>query len=283
MTATQRLGVIGYPLGHSISPAIHQAALDHLGIVASYDAWETHPDDLPGLIGRMRQAECLGASVTIPHKESVAGLMDGLSPEASAIGAVNCIVSSGGRLIGHNTDCSGFITALDRCASFSAKGTSVLLIGSGGAARAIGHSLLREGVASLTITNRTPSRGEALAADLSGVAAFVPLDPADLETSAARADLIVNSTSVGMSSGGHPDGCPIPPELIPSTSLVSDIVYSPSETPLLRAASQRGARTLGGLPMLIFQGAAAFELWTGRAAPVDVMLEAGRRALAEGS
>ena len=277
---THRLGVIGYPLSHSISPPVHQAALDHLGIDARFEVWETLPSDLPALIDRMRTPEFMGASVTIPHKETVAALMDELSPGAAAIGAVNCIVRASGRMVGHNTDCDGFITALGRCSGFSAKGRSILLIGAGGAAKAIGHALLGEGAASLTIANRTRARAETLAADLNGGAVAVSLDPSDLAGPAAGADLIVNSTSVGMSSGERAGDCPLEPDLIPAGSLVNDIVYSPPETPLMRVARERGARVLGGLPMLIFQGAAAFELWTGRDAPVEVMLAAGERALA---
>ena len=273
------LGVIGYPLSHSISPPVHQAALDHLGIDARFEVWETLPSDLPALIERMRTPGFMGASVTIPHKETVAALMDELSPVAAAIGAVNCIAYAGGRMVGHNTDAGGFITALSRCAGFGAKGRSVLLIGAGGAAKAIGHALLGEGAASLTIANRTRARAEALAADLSGGAVAASLERSDLAGPAAGADLIVNSTSVGMSSGERAGDCPIEPELIPAGALVSDIVYSPPETPLMRAARARGARVLGGLPMLIYQGAAAFELWTGRDAPVDVMMAAGERAL----
>ena len=276
---TRRLGVIGYPLSHSISPPVHQAALDHLGIDARFEVWETLPSDLPALIDRMRTPGFMGASVTIPHKETVAALMDGLSPVAAAIGAVNCIAYAGGRMVGHNTDCDGFITALGRCAGFSPAGRSVLLIGAGGAAKAIGHALLGEGAASLTIANRTRARAEALAADLSGDVVAVSLDPSDLAGPAGGADLIVNSTSVGMSSGERAGDCPIAPGLIPAASVVNDIVYSPPETPLMRAGRARGARVLGGLPMLIYQGAAAFELWTGREPPVEVMLAAGERAL----
>ena len=277
---THRLGVIGYPLSHSISPPVHQAALDHLGIDARFEVWETLPSDLPAHIDRMRGPEIMGASVTIPHKETVAALMDELSPGAAAIGAVNCIVNDSGRMVGHNTDCDGFITALGRCSGFSAKGRSILLIGAGGAAKAIGHALLGEGAVSLTIANRTRARAEALAADLAGSAVAVSLDPSDLAGPAAGADLIVNSTSVGMSSGERAGDCPIEPDLITAGSLVNDIVYNPPETPLMRAAHERGARVLGGLPMLIFQGAAAFELWTGQDAPVEVMLKAGEHALA---
>ena len=276
---TRRLGVIGYPLSHSISPPVHQAALDHLGIDARYEVWETPPSDLSGLLDRMRNPEFMGASVTIPHKETVALMMDELSPAAAAIGAVNCIAGAGGRLVGHNTDGGGFIAALQECAGFTATGRSVLLIGAGGAAKAIGHALINEGVSSLTIANRTRAKAESLAANLPSMAVAASLDPSELAAAAAGADLIVNSTSVGMSSGEGAGESPIAPDLIPAGALVNDIVYSPPETPLMRAGRARGACVLGGLPMLIFQGAAAFELWTGQEPPVEVMLAAGERAL----
>ncbi len=273
--------MIGHPLSHSISPAVHQAALDHLGIDARYEVWDTLPSDLPALVDRMRSGGHLGASVTIPYKETIAPLMDSLSPGAEGAGAVNCVAVDGVRTVGHNTDGAGFLAALRELGGLSPAGARVLLLGAGGAARAIGHALIAEGAASVTIANRSAARARALAAELGGPASAAALDRASLEGPAARADLIVNSTSVGMSSGDRPGESPIPPELIPATALVNDIVYSPPETPLMLEARRRGARTLGGLPMLIYQGAEAFELWTGRAAPVAVMMEAGRRALGQ--
>ena len=280
---TVRLGVIGHPLSHSISPAVHQAALDHLGIDGRFEVWDTLSSDLPGLIDRMRAGGHLGASVTIPYKERIAPLMDGLSDGAAAAGAVNCIAVEGGRAVGHNTDGAGFLDALGEQGGLSPGGARVLLIGAGGAARAIGHALISAGAASVTIANRSAPRARALAAALGERASATGLDPASLAAPAAGADLIVNSTSVGMSSGDRAGESPIPPDLIPASALVNDIVYSPPETPLMRHARLRGARTLGGLPMLIHQGARAFELWTGRPAPVGVMMEAGRRALGTGT
>ncbi len=276
---TSKLGVVGYPLSHSISPAMQQAALDALGIAARFEVWETAPDDLATIVERMRSGDCLGASVTIPHKEAIVALVDEVTPKAHVIGAVNCIVVNGDRLIGHNTDGDGFITALRERAGFDPAGKRALLIGAGGAAKALAHALVSVGISSLTIANRTRARAKVLASQLGSNVEVVSLDPKDLASPASQADLIVNSTPLGMSSGDSTSISPIPGALIPAESLVNDIVYNPPETPLLRDARSRGARVLGGLPMLIYQGIVAFELWTGREAPVDVMFAAGEEAL----
>jgi shikimate dehydrogenase len=264
---------------------MHQAALDALGIDARFEVWETPLSDLDGLINGMRSGDCLGASVTIPYKETVIALMDEVTPKAHAIGAVNCIAVKDGRLIGHNTDGDGFIAALRERANFDVAGKRALLIGAGGAAKALAHALIDEGAASLIIANRTRARAEELVAGLrreKGIDAVpLSLDPEDIAAPAAAADLIVNSTSIGMSSGPNTGDSPLPATLIPSEALVNDIVYSPPNTPLLRDARARGARVLGGLPMLIYQGAVAFTLWTGREAPVDVMFKASEEALSE--
>ena len=281
---TSKLGVIGHPISHSISPAFQQAALDAAGVDARFEAWETPPERLAARIQSMRTGDILGASVTIPHKEAAVALMDDVTGAAEAVGAVNCVVVSNGRLIGHNTDGLGFIAALRECAGFSPAGKRVLLIGAGGAARALAHALVDVdgGLATLTIANRTLCRAEALIHEIGGAATQVTaigLGEDELAGPTASADLIVNSTSLGMTTGDGSMCSPIPKDLIPASALVNDIVYSPPETPLLVAARERGASVLGGLPMLIYQGAAAFELWTGRPAPVEVMFRAGEAAL----
>jgi shikimate dehydrogenase len=258
---------------------MQQAALDDLGIDARFEAWEAVPSELATVVGAMRSGDCLGASVTIPHKQAVIALMDEVTPGAMEVGAVNCIVVRDGSLIGHNTDGSGFVAALRERANFDATEKRALLIGAGGAARALAHALIGRGVSSLTIANRTRARAEVLAAELGRDIVPISLDPEDLTGPAATADLIVNSTSLGMSSGDGAACSPLPGALIPSEALVNDIVYNPPLTPLLRAAQARGARILGGLPMLVYQGAAAFELWTGRDAPIDAMFAAAEGAL----
>ena len=267
-----RLGIIGSPVAHSLSPAIQGAALRAAGIDATYERWETPLDALPARVAALRESGCLGANVTIPHKQAVLPLLDEVSPLAAGIGAVNTIVNDGRRLSGHNTDGGGFVAALEE-AGLSPAGKRFLLVGAGGAARGIAFALRDAGAEAIAIANRTAARAEALAAAAGATA--VPLD-----ASPANYDCVVNCTSAGMHGSGAEDILPCDPAATDPSALIVDIVYAPEETPLLRAARDAGRSVLGGLPMLIHQGALAFELWTGRPAPLDAMREAARAALA---
>ena len=267
-----RLGIIGHPVAHSLSPAIQGAALRAAGVDATYERWDTPLDALAARIAALREPDCLGANVTIPHKQNVLALLDEVAPLAAKIGAVNTIVNDGGRLSGHNTDGGGFVAAL-REAGFEPAGKSFLLVGAGGAARGIAFALRRAGAAAIAISNRTAARAEALAEAVGG-------DAAPFEAPPAPYDCVVNCTSAGMHGSGAEDALPCDPTAAGPATLVVDIVYAPEETPLLRAARDAGLPVLGGLPMLIHQGALAFELWTGRPAPLDAMREAARAALA---
>ena len=276
------VGLIGYPLGHTISPAFQQAAFDHHSLPVKYHAWPTHPDLLEKKVHSLRGGEYLGANVTVPHKERVAGLVDRLDAAAAAIGAVNTVVRENGSLAGSNTDAYGFATSLRVTGGFDPRGKRAVILGAGGAARAAVFALAEEGVRSLVIANRTLERAESLAASVEGTVcevAAVPLGGAGLERAAADADLIVNSTSVGMQGGDAGSVSPLRAELIPASALVYDMVYNPAQTPLLEEAAEAGAACLGGLPMLVYQGAGAFERWTGLDAPVQVMFEAAEEAL----
>ena len=284
---TLRLGILGYPLGHSASPAFQQAALDHLGLDARYEAWEVEPERLAERVQELRGPDLLGFSVTVPHKEAVMPLLDAVEATARDIGAVNTVVCRDGRLVGANTDLAGFLAALREEGAYEPRGGSALVLGAGGAARAVAYALLSDGAAAVAIANRSPERARILAEELGArFPAKVQALPLDAEALApllgadASVDLLVNCTSVGMAHGPDPDASPVPAGLMPSTALVYDLVYNPQETPLLAAARRAGARTLGGLPMLVYQGAAAFRLWTGREAPIDVMLRAASAALA---
>ena len=280
---TAKLGIIGYPIGHSISPVFQQAALDHCGIDATYQAFEVTPDQVGQFIQDLRMPDVMGINVTVPHKEAVVPHLDEVDDWATSAGAVNTIVNRDGRLTGHNTDGSGFLRALREEHGFAPRGHRVLVLGAGGAARGVVLALVREQVAGLIIANRTVDRAQGLA-DLARTQGTdcraIPLDGADLATAAATAELIVNCTTIGMSHGPNEAGSPLSPEQIPPTALVNDLVYNPQQTPLLRAAEQAGAGRLGGIHMLVYQGAASFEMWTGRDAPVSVMLEAATRAMA---
>lgn len=275
-------GIFGYPIGHSISPAMHNAAFRHSGIDAVYSAWETRPDNLVAGVAALRGDNYLGANVTVPHKQAVMEYLDEIDDLAARIGAVNTIVNRDGRLIGSNTDALGFINSLRSEAGVSADGLNVALIGAGGAARAAAYALADEGAGSLAIANRTVERAESLSAEIrrAGVqtAAFGIADP-DFLSACQRSNLIVNSTSVGMLHGPAEGRSPIPASAIPPGCVVYDMVYNPPKTPLLADAEEAGAKAVGGLPMLVYQGAAAWTRWTGREAPVKAMFDAAKEAL----
>lgn len=196
---SRRVGIVGHPVGHSLSPVFQAAAFRHSGIDATYDAWDTPPEALSGRVRSLRAPDVLGANVTIPHKEAVLTLLDTLDPGAAAIGAVNTIVNIAGRLSGANTDGPGFIAALREEAGFDPAGKRVLLVGAGGAARAIAWALAGSGVEALAIANRTADRAAALVAHIGGPAALAPL-----AGPGGGYDCIVNSTSVGMRGGPGP-------------------------------------------------------------------------------
>lgn len=278
-----KLGIIGLPIRHSISPVFQQAALDYCGIDATYRAWEVAPEAVGPFLQGLREPDVLGINVTVPHKERVIPYLDEVDDWATEAGAVNTIVNRGGRLSGHNTDGYGFLRALQEEGAFSPRGRQVLVLGAGGAARGVVLALIREGVGGLTIANRTVVRAQRLAelARKDGITCqAIPLVGDDLARAAAQAELIVNCTTIGMSHGPDEQGTPLPTQQIPPAALVYDLVYNPLETPLLRSAARAGARVLGGISMLVYQGAASFEMWTGQPAPVAVMLQAATRAMA---
>jgi shikimate dehydrogenase len=273
----QRLGIIGYPIGHSISPIFQQAALDHLGIDATYEKWEVTPEGVGDFVNGLRAPGSLGINITVPHKQAVIPFLDEVDEWAAAAGAVNTIVNHDGHLSGHNTDGPGFLRALLVETGYDPKGTRALVLGAGGAARGILLALARSGVDSMVIANRTLERAETLAklASDNGVKSEAISLSGDLLTEAASgADLIINCTTMGMSHGPDEHGSPISAAQIPATAIVNDVVYTPLLTPLLKEAAAAGATALGGLHMLVYQGVLSFQMWTGQDAPVDVMLAA---------
>lgn len=388
---TKEVGLIGYPLGHSVSPLFQQAAFDYLGLDVHYKLWQTERAQLPRVVGMIRQPSKLGANVTVPYKEAVLPLLDELDDLALEIGAVNTIVNRGGRLVGYNTDAGGFLQALRREGRFDPLGRSVVVIGAGGVARAVSLVLVRAGAKSLVITDIIAERAHGLVSDLErslagalesgsrscvdalgmrGIASperpgapvpeiralsrssearvyvsepqtqfgrelrklrldagysqarlaesvntatsyisqletgkrmptlrvirrlspFLGVTPSYLlgkvgmvEMNLADAllgcDLLVNCTPMGMKHSAAEGQSPLAEELIPEQALIYDVVYNPVETPLLIDAKKIGARTLGGLGMLVYQGAAAFELWTGIEAPTDIMFKEARKGL----
>lgn len=262
----RRAGVIGEPVEHSLSPAMHNAAFAALGIDARYDLWGTALADLPARIATLRAPDVLGANVTVPHKQAVMPLLDETSETARRIGAVNTIIPQGDRLRGDNTDAVGFRRSIEAAWPRRRIARAVIL-GAGGASRAVIVALQEMGVETITISNRTPAKATALAGEF-GIASETWDEVAVAAFPAA--DILVNATALGW----HGE-MPIPVaalDRLPAGSLVMDLTYR--QTPLLRAAGGRGLDVLDGLGMLVHQGARSFELWTGAEAPVDLMREA---------
>lgn len=274
MIATRRALLIGHPLGHSLSPAFQNAAFRAAGIKATYSLADVLPDDLHATVANLRAATVLGANVTVPYKQDVTPFLDELSDDARTLGAVNTIVNRGGRLFGLNTDVPGFAADL-RAHGIDVRERTVVMLGAGGAARAVAAALAGMGMGRLVIANRTFARAEAIATQYAGMASAMGTEGTTFQATLANAVLLVNATSVGL----HGDDMPIDGDaltLLPKSATVYDLVYRP--TGLLRAAEARGLRAIDGLGMLIHQGALAWEAWTGQPAPLDVMWEAARAA-----
>ena len=279
---TKRLGIIGYPIDHSISPIFQQAALDYIGIDAIYEKWEVTPEKVGDFVNQLRAPDSLGINVTLPYKRAVIPFLDEVDEWATSAGAVNTIVNHGGHLSGHNTDGPGFLQALLNETGYDPKGTSALILGAGGAARGILLALVRGGVESIVIANRTLERaGELsrLSYDNGVASEAISISGDALNEAANSADLIVNCTSLGMSHGPDELGSPMSAAQIPGTAIVNDLVYTPMLTPMLKEAAKAGATTLGGLHMLIYQGVLSFKMWTGQDPPVDVMLDVATKEM----
>lgn len=265
---TELYGVLGNPVRHSLSPLMHNAALSDKGINAVYLAFES--DDVERAIGGMRSLGIKGMSVTIPYKATVIPLLDEVDSLAGDIGAVNTVVNRDNKLIGYNTDAPGALRALRDVVAV--EGKSCIILGAGGAARAIGY-ILKEHDVILTIANRSEERGKALAGSLDSKY----IKPARLEDE--RADILINTTPVGMTP--DTDSCPVPEKVLKPGMTVMDIIYNPKTTRLLHLASEKGCKTIDGLGMFIYQGAEQFRLWTGQEAPVELMKRVVERELCQ--
>jgi len=277
---TRVCALIGNPVGHSLSPAIHNAAFRHLGLNFVYVAFPV--EDVEGALRGIRALTGIrGVSVTIPHKVAVLPYLDTIEPTARLIGAVNTIVSDQGTLTGYNTDASGALAAL-RASGAPMDGVRVLIVGSGGAARAIAFALCREAkIATLTILALLDQERDTLVRDLgekTGVAVSgFPLAPETLSCHLPEAQILIHCTPVGMSPKAG-ETC-VPRQLLTPHLTVMDIVYNPLETRLLVEARQVGCRTVRGLEMFLYQAVGQFELWTQQPAPVEVMRTALERSL----
>ncbi|UCC60460.1 MAG: shikimate dehydrogenase [Dehalococcoidia bacterium] len=286
---TQYVGLIGRGLKHSISPQFQQAAFDHLGLDVHYEIWDTEENELPSIVEGLRRPPKLGANVTIPYKEAVLPLLDEVDSNAAGIGAVNTIVNYNGKLAGHNTDSSGFMMAMEKEGGFNPIGKTAVLLGSGGVARAASFVLISAGIKSLVVTDIIAEKMHGLVVDLKRVQAggreslteimALSADDPRYRDAVSGCDLLVNCTPIGMKHSTTEGRSPIEADLIPKGALVYDLVYNPLETVLMKAARESGAHALHGLSMLVYQGAAAFELWTEREAPIDIMMDAARKSL----
>jgi len=260
--ATRLAGVIGHPIRHSLSPVLHNAAFAALDLDWAFVAFDVGPGQGKAAVEAMRALGIDGLSVTMPHKADAAAAVDELAPHAAQLNSVNTVVRRGTTLVGENTDGAGFINAIRLDEGFDPSGRKCVVLGAGGAARAVVLALAGAGAAQVIVVNRTPERA-AVAAALAPAVARV-----GVEADAASADLVVNATPVGMT--GDP-GLPVDPVLLHSGQLVVDLVYIPAVTPLVSAARERGATAVNGLGMLIHQAALAFEHWTGLEPPLEAM------------
>lgn len=273
VTGATRVGaVIGDPVAHSLSPTIHNAAFAATGFDGVFVALPVRPGDLGAAIAGVRALDLVGLSVTMPHKAAVVSHLDDVRHDAAALHAVNCVVRDGDRLVGTNTDGPGFMDALT-ASSVDLVGTRVLVLGAGGAARAVVRALVGTGAAEIGVANRTADKAEAVVLLGGRDARIAELDDAP------DYDVIVNATSVGMGVAATDAVLPLPADRLREGHVVVDLVYEPVETGLLAAARAVGAHAVDGVGMLVHQAAHAFTLWTGLGAPVAEMERAAREAL----
>lgn len=270
---TKICGIFGYPIEHSLSPLMHNAAFKDLGLDYVYVPVKVAPEDLPAAIRAIRVLNLVGVNITIPHKEKVLPLLDDLSLEAKTIGAVNTIVNCGGRLIGDNTDGKGFIKSLAEENKIKLAGKKVVLLGAGGAGRSIGVSLLKNNIQVLSLYDVAENKRRSLASDLRSISTakkVKTLDRDELPAAIKEADILINATPIGMKPT---DPAVVDPALLSRKLFIYDIVYN-CETALLKTARSKKIKCANGLGMLVNQGAISFELWTGKKAPVAIMRKA---------
>lgn len=277
----ERYALLGWPVRHSLSPAMQGAGFSALGIEATYELIEVAPEQLPQCLERLVREGYRGWNATVPHKEQLARLLPDLDPGAAAAGSANTVVNTAGHLKGYSTDGYGLARAIEESFGLPVPGTRFLFLGTGGAARATAVHFARAGAAGIVLVNRTLAKAEALAATVAAAAPACPVgcvalgDLALVRAALGGQDCLVQATSLGLHAGDPP---PLDPDLLPPALAVMDMIYG--ETPFLRGARSRGCRTADGSGMLLYQGVRSFELWTGRAAPVAAMRAGLTRALA---
>jgi len=278
---TKYIGLLGYPLGHSISPAMQNAAFESRDVNYLYIPIELKKEDLEHVVKAMPKMNFAGFNVTIPYKIEIMKFLDEIDDLAKSIGAVNTVAIKDGKLRGYNTDGIGFLRSMEDELSLSADGRNILILGSGGAARAISMTLAMNKANRIYICNRTYERAEGLVKDINdkygNVAISIPMVKEKMEYAVNDAEILINTTCVG--TYPNIDETPIDKEILKGHLAVCDVVYNPRKTKLLQDAEKLGCKTMSGLGMLIYQGAEAFEIWTGAKAPVDTMSAAATAAL----
>lgn len=252
--STKLTGLFGYPVSHTISPAMHNAAFEYLGLDIIYLPFSVHPKDLAAAVKALPALGFIGINVTIPHKQTIMKYLDVITPSARMIGAVNTVLVKGRKLIGYNTDGIGFVRSLK---NYSLKGKTMFLLGAGGAGRAVAIQSKLNGLKRIFIADKLTARARDLAGRCRGIVAT------NIREALRESDIIVNATPIGLRPD---DPVSIPAEWIPKGRLVYDLIYNPKKTKLLKKV-----RGVNGLGMLLYQGASSFEIWTGKKAPVEVM------------
>jgi shikimate dehydrogenase len=266
---TKFVAIFGDPIEHTLSPAMHNAAFDELGMDARYVPFHVTPAGLGDAVRGLRSMGFVGANITVPHKERVMEFLDDVDPEASKIGAVNTVVNREGRLTGYNTDGRGFIMSLNEDAGFNPTSRRAFICGAGGAARGVAFALLNSGVRRVYLFDIDEERSDRLVADINSAFGRPAARPSPLDPAFIRAtDLVINCTPLGMHEG---DPLPMPEGSFRSGQVVYDVVYNPSETALLKTAKSNGAKAVNGLGMLLYQGVIAFEHWFGVLPPAALM------------
>ncbi|MFH1140881.1 MAG: shikimate dehydrogenase [Chloroflexota bacterium] len=275
--------LLGHPVSHSVSPAFQQAAFDNCDVPFRYSALDVSPADLESTVRSLRGSGFRGANVTIPYKEKVQPYLDDITPLAHRVGSVNTVINNDGLLLGDNTDVAGFIKALNDV-SVDVTDGKALILGAGGAARAVAFALAEAKAPEVVIANRGLARAQRLINDLqpaleSPRMRCIHWD--DICREAESCHLIVNCTSLGLRGGDAENQSPLQAEFIPKSAVIFDVEYNPPHTPFLMEADKAGATIISGLSMLVYQGALSFKLWTGLEAPLDIMFDAARKALPE--
>ncbi len=271
--STKLTGLFGYPVKHTVSPQMHNAAFNALGLPYVYLPFSIHPRDLRTAVSMLSVYGFIGINVTVPHKQTIMPYLDRITKAAKMIGAVNNVAVEGEKLTGHNTDGLGFLKSLKKDAGFNVRGKTMFLLGAGGAGHAVGVQAALQGVKKIFIVDTLSRRAKSLARRIPGSQTVTLAPGAKMPAALAASDLIVNATPLGLSPK---DPISIPADMLPRGRLVYDLIYNPAQTKLLRAAKSKGCKTVNGLGMLLYQGAESFQIWTGKKPPVNIMRRAIR-------